>query len=288
VRAAVEASRPLLEAAGHALETSLPDEPLVIDADQVRLAQVLANLLNNAAKYMKPAGRVWLAVRREGEEAVLSVRDTGIGIPPAMLSRIFDMFTQVEPSNGPHQGGLGIGLTLVKQLVELHGGTVEARSEGPGRGSEFVVRLPVRDGGEAEHASGAGRRTPAVRKRRLLVVDDNLDSADSLGLLLRTLGADVRVSYDGTSAPEMLDAIRPDAIFLALGMPGMDGPEVARRVRELPGHRGVVLVALTGFGREEDVQRTRASGFDDHCVEPVELARLKELLASLDANGAGG
>ena len=289
VRSAVEASRPLFDSAGHVFETSLPSTPIVIEADPVRLAQVLANLLNNAAKYTRPGGRIWLSVRREGDEAVLSVRDTGIGIPPGMLSRIFDMFTQVESSNGAsgaYRGGLGIGLTLVKQLVEMHGGTVRAASEGPDRGSEFVVRLPVTAKGEASHGPGAEGKIPAVPNRRLLVVDDNLDSADSLGLLLRTLGASVRVAYDGGSALEILDTFRPDAILLDLGMPGMDGHEVARRVRERPEHRDVLLIALTGFGSEEDVQRTRASGFDEHCVKPVELARLKRMLEALDGNGA--
>ncbi len=304
VRSAVEASRPLVEAAGHALETRLPETPLVIEADPVRLAQVLANLLNNAAKYTRPGGRIWLDVGREGEEAVLSVRDTGIGIPPEMLARVFEMFAQIDPSMGRHPGGLGIGLTLVKQLVEMHGGSVEARSEGPDRGSEFVVRLPVgagkgrTDERRADEGRADERRTgeelaereirpmPPFRKHRLLVVDDHPDSADSLGMLLRTLGADVRVAYDGISALEILDAFRPEAILLDVAMPGMDGHEVARRVRERADRRDVVLVALTGFGREEDVQRTRASGFDEHCVKPVDLARLKQLLVALDADGA--
>jgi signal transduction histidine kinase/ActR/RegA family two-component response regulator len=285
VRSAVEASRPLIEAASHALETDLPASPLVIEADPARLAQVLANLLNNAAKYTKPGGRIWLSVRREGAEAVLSVRDTGIGIPPDMLSRVFDMFTQIDPSKSRHQGGLGIGLTLVKQLVEMHGGTVEARSEGQDRGTEFVVRLPATVA--ADPAKNDGRPAQLLPKHRLLVVDDNVDSADSLGLLLRTLGADVRVAYDGESALGMLDGFRPDAILLDLGMPGMDGHEVARRVRERPGHRDALLVALTGFGRDADLQRTRASGFDEHCVKPVELARLKQVLSTLDADGVG-
>ena len=285
VRSAVEASRPLLEASGHALETSLPEAPLVIEADPVRLAQVLANLLNNAAKYTKPNGRIWLVVRLEGADAVLSVRDTGIGIPAHMLSRVFDMFTQVDGSAGQHPGGLGIGLTLVKQLVEMHGGSVEARSEGLDRGSEFVVRLPVRAG--AELPEREIQPMPPLRKHRLLVVDDNLDSADSLGLLLRTLGAEVRVAYDGSAALAILDEYRPEAILLDLSMPGMDGYEVARHVRERADRRDVVLVALSGFGREEDVQRSRAAGFDDHCVKPVDLARLKRLLESLVADRAG-
>jgi signal transduction histidine kinase/ActR/RegA family two-component response regulator len=283
VRSAVEASRPLFDAAGHALETNLPASPLVIEADPARLAQVLANLLNNAAKYTKPGGRIRLDVGLEGDEAVLRVRDDGIGIPREMLSRIFEMFTQVDGSKMRHQGGLGIGLTLVKQLVEMHGGSVEARSDGPDRGSEFVVRLPVRAGEVL--ADREIRPMPPFRKHRILVVDDNLDSADSLGLLLRTLGAEVRVAYDGNSALEVLDAFRPEAMLLDLAMPGMDGHEVARRVRERADRRDLVLVALTGFGREEDVERTRASGFDEHCVKPVDLARLKQLLESLDADG---
>ena len=283
VGSAIEASRPDLDAAGHVLMTALPDEPVVLDADPVRLVQVLENLLNNAAKYTPPSGRIRLEVRREGNEVALSVLDTGIGIPPDMLARVFEPFTQVNRRLGSNPGGLGIGLTLVKQLVELHGGRVRAFSDGPGKGSQFEVRLPLA-ATPAHRPSSDGEASPvsSLPRRRLLVVDDNKDAADSLGLLLKTLGAEVQVAYCGASALELLDASRPNAILLDLGMPGMDGHEVARRVRERPEHRSIVLIALTGWGQKEDVERTRESGFDHHCIKPLDLPGLRQLLQSLD------
>jgi PAS domain S-box-containing protein len=281
VRAAVETSRPAIERARHRLEVSLPDEPLVLEADSVRLAQVLANLLNNAAKYTEESGAIWLAARRQGRWATLSVRDTGVGIPPAMLPRVFDLFTQVDRTLGRSQGGLGIGLALVKRLVEMHGGSVEATSGGWGAGSEFTVRLPLA-APLAVPASVpmAPEESPAspTPRRRFLVVDDNRDAAESLALLLRLHGVDVEVAYDGASALETLRRQRCETVFLDLGMPGMDGFEVAARIRREPDLGGIVLVALTGWGQPEHRRQTTDAGFDHHLVKPVSLPELRSLL----------
>ncbi|HXZ85555.1 MAG TPA: PAS domain S-box protein, partial [Myxococcota bacterium] len=281
VRAALEASMPAIDAAGHQLELALAGEPLVLEADAVRLAQVLANLLNNAAKYTEEGGSIQLSARREGGSAVVSVRDNGLGIPPAMLPRVFDLFTQIDRTLGRAQGGLGIGLALVKRLVEMHGGRVEARSAGWGAGSEFVVRLPLAPSEAASRADAAPpARTPAVRvRRRFLVVDDNRDAADSLALLLEAYGAEVQVAYDGSSALAQLRGVRPDVVLLDLGMPGMDGFELAARIRKQPELAGILLVALTGWGQPEDRRATRAAGFDLHLVKPVSPPELRELIA---------
>jgi signal transduction histidine kinase len=288
VRSAVETSRPLLDSARHRLAVALPPEPLFLDADPVRLSQVIANLLNNAAKYTEEGGQVWLTARREGAEAAVSVRDSGLGIPPEMLPRVFDLFAQVDRTLKRSQGGLGIGLSLVRTLVEMHGGRVEARSEGPGRGSEFTVRLPLApEGPAAEDRPPGERRMPAGPcPQRVLVVDDHRDSADSLGMVLKFLGADAHVVYDGASALEALRTYRPEVVFLDIGMSGMDGHEVARRVRQEPGFGDVVLVAMTGWGQEEDRRRSRAAGFDHHLVKPASAEVLQALLASLPARRA--
>ncbi len=280
VRSAVETSRPLIEAARHGLTVSLPPGPVPLEADPVRLAQVVANLLNNAAKYTEECGQIWLAARRDGGAAVVSVRDSGVGIRADVLPRVFDLFAQADGTLQRAQGGLGIGLTLVKRLVEMHGGTVTAHSEGPGKGSEFVVRLPL--AGEARPAAAAPQagEPPAAAARRILVVDDNRDAADSLGLLLRFLGHEVRVAHDGPAALEAARAWRPAVVLLDIGMPGMDGYAVARALRALPELEGVVLIALTGWGQEEDRRRSRAAGFDHHLIKPVDLEALQALLAA--------
>ena len=285
VRSAVETSRPLIEASKHVLETSIPDAPLIVEADSVRVAQVLANLLNNSAKYTAPGGHIWLTVRREGDEVAISVRDTGFGIPPDMLSRVFDLFTQLNPGAERGQAGLGIGLTLVKSLVEMHGGTVRALSDGPMKGSEFVVRLPLAAGFRlADAPKKPVREASPLSKHRLLVVDDNRDAADSVGLLLKRLGADVRVAYSGKEALAALDAHRPEVILLDIGMPGMDGHEVARSIRQRPEHGHVTLIALTGWGQQEDVLRTKDAGFDYHLIKPLDLKTLEKLLVSIDSD----
>ncbi|HJZ91371.1 MAG TPA: response regulator, partial [Gemmataceae bacterium] len=243
---ALEASRPFVEAKGHRLAVAVPREPVHVIGDPARLAQVLTNLLNNAAKYTEEGGQIWLTLRTEAPEAILSVRDTGIGIPPDMLKAVFDLFIQVEQAIDRAQGGLGVGLTLVKRLVELHGGRVEARSAGPGTGSEFVIGLPMMQGAAVRIADFRdGQMATAPASLRVLVVDDNVDAAESLGKLLELEGHEVRRAHDGPTALATADVFRPDVIVLDLGMPGMDGFEVARRIRDRD-EGGPLLVALTG------------------------------------------
>jgi PAS domain S-box-containing protein len=282
VEAALETSRPLLEAAGHALTVALPPAPIHLEADPVRMAQVFANLLNNAAKYTEPGGRIGLTAERQGGDVVVSVKDDGMGIAPEMLPRVFQIFAQANRALVRSQGGLGIGLSLVKGMVELHGGGVEARSEGLGRGSEFRVRLPAAAQTPApERPRGeAGEPGPAAR-RRILVVDDNRDSADSLAMLLKFMGHEVGTAYDGEQAVEAAGALRPDVALLDIGMPRLDGYAACRRIREQPWGRPMFLIALTGWGQEEDRRRTEAAGFDHHMLKPVDPAELLKLLASL-------
>jgi PAS domain S-box-containing protein len=288
LRAAVETSRPLLDAASHRLELVLPEGKLFLDADPVRLAQVFANLLNNAAKYTEERGRIALDARCQASEVVVSVRDDGVGIPPDRLAEVFEPFTQVDRSLGRAQGGLGIGLTLVRRLVELHGGRVEARSDGPGRGSEFLVTLPLaseRPGAVASSATPREPLEPVKAPHRVLVVDDNVDAGESLEMLLRVLGVESRVVHDGATALAALPWYRPAMVLLDLGMPGMDGYEVARRIRALPGGEEILVVALTGWAQAEDRRRTREAGFDHHLVKPVHLHVVQSLLAILDGSG---
>ena len=279
VRAAVETSRPLIDAGGHALHIGLPPEPVALRADPVRLAQVIGNLLNNAAKYTPRGGHIRLEVRPGGGEVELEVRDDGVGIPHDMLGKVFDLFTQVDHTRAAAQGGLGIGLTLVRHIVELHGGRIEATSPGPDRGSSFRVRLPIVDGQPPAPPADEPRDLATGPSRRVLVVDDNVDAAESLGLLLRFLGAEVQVAHDGPSALAMLDSFEPELVLLDIGMPGMDGYQVAARVRALPSRRHTMLIALTGWGQSEDRERSRAAGFDEHFVKPVDISTLQSLLA---------
>jgi signal transduction histidine kinase/ActR/RegA family two-component response regulator len=285
VRNALESSAPLIEAAGQELNVSLPTEPVLLDADPLRITQVIANLLNNAAKYTEKGGNVWLTARRDGPEAVISVRDTGIGIPADMLTRVFGMFVQVEPSGDRSRQGLGIGLTLVQRLVEMHGGHVEAHSGGLGQGSEFIVRLPAQADRrsaikEPDRSRGAepDRRGRGSPSRRILIVDDHHDSADSLGTLLRLLGHDVRVVYDGEAALALSPTFRPEVVLLDIGLPGIDGYEVAVQLRRMPGLEQVLIVALTGYGRDEDRRRSREAGFDSHLIKPVDVPALNAVL----------
>jgi signal transduction histidine kinase len=280
VRSAVETARPLIEAAGHEFTLILPPEPVFLDADLVRLAQVVANLLTNAAKYTDKGGHIRLTAEQQGDQIVLSVKDTGIGIAADHLPRVFDMFSQVASAIDRSQGGLGIGLSLVKGLVQMHGGTVDARSEGLGKGSEFVVRLPLGKpcGRQFQAGHANGNRQPG---RRVLVVDDNRDAADSLGMLLRLLGHQAQVAHDGPAALEAADKLRPDVMLLDIGLPGMNGYEVARRIRDKPWGRGIVLVATTGWGQEEDKRRAAEVGFDHHLTKPVALADLQRLISTV-------
>jgi signal transduction histidine kinase/PAS domain-containing protein len=280
VNNALETSESSFAAAEHAVDISLPQTPVWIEGDPVRLAQILANLLDNAAKYTEHGGRISVQGGRDGDAAVISVRDTGCGISPEALPRVFEMFSRGDHSSGRSPSGLGIGLALARKLAQMHGGSVTAHSEGVDRGSEFVVRLPL-----ARDQSGSAVARPAseasLPSRRILVVDDNRDAAESLGMLLEALGADVRVAIDGPGALKMLESFDAAMILLDIGMPGMDGYEVARRIRsDFPGRRPTI-VALTGWGQEEDRRRARAAGFDQHLVKPAELDALEALLASL-------
>ncbi len=260
-----------------------PIEPLVLEADAVRLTQVFANLLNNAAKYTENGGSIWLKAERSGDEVIVSVRDNGMGISAEMLPRVFDLFTQSGRALDRAQGGLGIGLALSRSLVHLHGGQIEARSEGPGRGSEFTVRLPL---GEAPSSHAGSKGSTALAPKllcRILVVDDDRDVADSLVMLLQSMGADVRVAYNGAAALATVAEFKPDLALVDIGMPNMDGYETARRIRLMPEGKNLVLVALSGWGRDEDRQRTTEAGFDHHFVKPMEIGALENLLTSLSA-----
>jgi PAS domain S-box-containing protein len=278
IRGAVESSRPTIEQWSHDLTVTLPPRPIFVHGDLVRLAQVFLNLLNNAAKYTERGGRIWLTAEQRGPEVVVSVRDTGIGIPPDKLEHLFQMFFQVDRTRERAQEGLGIGLALVRRLVELHGGSVEARSEGPGKGSEFIVHLPVLVETPAP-ASNAGPEAARGPSRRILVVDDNRDSADSLAMLLQLGGNEVETAYDGMEAVEAAERFRPDVALLDIGMPRMNGEAACRRIRERDWGEGMVLIALTGWGQEEDRLRTVDAGFDGHMVKPVDPAALMRLLA---------
>jgi PAS domain S-box-containing protein len=279
VEFAVDACRDDLEARGHTLHTRLPREPVTLDADRERLAQVLCNLMSNAAKYTPDGGRIDLVVTVPDDGVLeISVKDTGIGIPQAKLSEIFDLFARVDPSP-TSQGGLGIGLTLVRQLVELHGGTVEARSAGPDQGSEFVLRLPVIT--TSAPAVERGQPPPATIPLRVLIADDNLDAAESLTLLLQLKGHDAHAVFDGEAAIDSAERLRPQVALLDIGMPKADGYEVARRMRACSWGKAIYLVALTGWGQESDKAQARQAGFDAHLVKPVMPETLDELLAAV-------
>jgi signal transduction histidine kinase/CheY-like chemotaxis protein len=275
---AIDTSRPGLNAAGHKLSIELSPEPVVVCGDAVRLTQVFSNLLTNAAKYTNDGGHVRIRVVSDGNRATVSVRDNGIGIAADQLPSVFDMFTQVNRSSRHAQGGLGIGLTLVRSLVALHGGRVEARSDGLGCGSEFIVELPVAaDGAVSSIESSSPKQFP---RRRILIVDDNRDAAETLGELLRALGATVSVAHSGSDGLEKLRSFGPDSVLLDIGMPDMDGYEVARRIRATAEYRRILLIALTGWGQEHDQRRSRAAGFDQHVVKPPDIDRLRELLSA--------
>jgi PAS domain S-box-containing protein len=281
IRSAVEAARPAIEAQAHELTVTLPDEPLRLDADPVRLAQVVLNLLTNAAKYTEKGGRIGLSAERRDSEVVVSVRDTGIGISAEHLPQLFEMFAQVASALERSQGGLGIGLALVRGLVELHGGSVEARSGGPGTGSEFLVRLPVAEALAEAPPEPGGESEPARSGRpcRILVVDDIRDTADSLATLLGLMGHDVRTAHDGPEAIQAAATFHPNVVLLDIGLPTMNGYDAARRIRAQASGRTLVLIALTGWGQAEDKRRAQEAGFDHHLTKPVDPAALEKLLA---------
>jgi len=278
---AVETARPVLDAKRHELIVRPPSPPVRLVADPTRLAQVFSNLLQNAAKYTDEGGRIELTAGRDGDAVAVRVKDNGRGIRPSLLSKVFDLFTQGDRSLARTQGGLGIGLTLVRSLVQSHGGTVEAFSAGEGQGSEFVVRLPVVDSevGAPSPAAEGGTARRAVPARRILVVDDNRDGAESLALLLRTGGHEVRTAHDGPGALEAARAFRPHVVFLDIGLPGMDGYEVARRLRKEPGMEKGLLAALTGYGQEEDRRKAMEAGFNVHLVKPADIDTLQNIMA---------
>jgi len=284
---AVESSRSLIEQMGHQLTVTLTKQPLIIDADMTRLAQVFLNLLNNAAKYTDRGGHIQLNAAREGSDAVVTVKDTGIGIAADQLSRIYEMFAQVDRSLEKSQGGLGIGLTLAKHLVEIHGGSVETKSEGLGKGSEFVVRLPVVIEASRPHESDREAEQHATSPHRILIVDDNRDGADSLSEILRLMGHDTRTAYDGQEGMDVAAAFQPGVVVLDIGLPTLNGYDVCRRIREQPWGKGVVLIALTGWGQDDDRRRSQDAGFDHHLVKPLDPEALMKLLAGLDGERPG-
>jgi PAS domain S-box-containing protein len=283
IHVSVETSRVRIESAGHRLTVTVSPEPLLMSIDPTRIAQVISTLLSNAARFTPSGGEIWLTAGEEGDERVISVRDTGVGLAPEVIPGIFELFHPVERRHPVGQGSLGIGLALARSQVEKHGGRIEARSEGLGKGCEFVVRLP-------RHAERAPTPSPpaiawsGIEGRRVLVVDDSRDSADSLGILLRHLGADAQVVYDGGSALEALRGFQPSVVFLDIAMPGMDGYETGRRIRSTPEGRDVALVALTGWGQDEDRRRSKAEGFARHLLKPVDADSLRAVLLSLESS----
>jgi signal transduction histidine kinase/ActR/RegA family two-component response regulator len=280
IERAVETSRPLVEQCGHELILTVPSEPLYLHADDVRLSQVFTNLLNNAAKYTPPPGHIWLMSLEVEDEVVVSVRDDGIGIDPEQLASLFEMFYQVDGSEEHARGGLGIGLSLVRRLVEMHGGNVTARSDGKGRGSEFEVRLPLirmpRIDAKPDDAESASRSSLG---QRILIVDDDHDAAGSLARLMRMAGYETQIAYDGVEAIEVAELFRPAIVLLDIGLPKFDGHETCRLIREQPWGAEMVFIALTGWGQEDERRKSEEAGFAHHLVKPVEY---QDLLALLD------
>ncbi|HET6655696.1 MAG TPA: ATP-binding protein [Gammaproteobacteria bacterium] len=276
IRNAVETTQPLISANRQQLDVSLPRDPIHLDGDQTRVEQIVTNLLTNAAKYTPAGGNIRLAANIEGDDVVMSVRDDGVGIPPDKLTQIFDLFSQVADGSGRSRSGLGIGLTLVQRLAEMHGGSVSARSEGRDQGSEFIVRLPCLP--EAVSATGEASESDRCR---VLIVDDNKDVADSLGMMLELMDCEIRTVYDGFSALDAAAEFEPHVIFLDVGLPELDGYEVARRLRARPGNDLTALIALTGWSQEQHKQRAADAGFDRHFVKPADPAEIEKLLDEL-------
>jgi signal transduction histidine kinase len=282
VLGAVETSRPLIDEHGHKLTVIMPSEPVTVDADEVRLTQVFMNLLTNAAKYSEKNGCIDVRAERQGSDVLVSVKDSGIGIPATKLRTIFEMFSQVEGALARSQGGLGIGLFLVKQLVEMHSGGIEARSEGAGKGSEFVVRLPiVVEQTDSRDTSDDGNAKP-VSDLRILVVDDNRDIASTVSLLLQAMGNDVRATHNGEEAIRMAGEFHPQVVLLDIGLPKLNGYEVARAIRKESWGKNMTLIAVTGWGQDEDRRKSAEAGFDRHLVKPVDPQTLMKLLAGLN------
>ncbi|MGH8177822.1 MAG: PAS domain S-box protein [Steroidobacter sp.] len=287
LQSALETSEPLIESAGHELSVDVPAGPLMVDGDLARLSQVFANLLNNAAKYTNPGGHIWLTVRRTDEQVSVTIRDNGIGIPTHMLPKIFEMFAQVDHSLEKAQGGLGIGLSIARKLVEMHGGVIEAHSDGHGAGSEFVVRLP------AHLATQSETTTPVPKDHslrpdalRVLIADDNADAAASLAMMLKMKGHEVRTAWDGLEAVQVAEAFQPDVALLDIGMPELNGYDACRRLRARSESAGMLIIALTGWGQEEDKRRSEEAGFDHHLVKPADVRILDKLLEQAEVQRA--
>jgi PAS domain S-box-containing protein len=281
IRSAVESQAELIASAGHRLTITLPSEPILLEADPTRVEQIVANLLNNAVKYTPEGGKISVEAEHEGAEVRIGISDDGNGIPADLLPRVFDLFVQEEQSLARSKGGLGLGLTLVRTLVQLHGGSVEARSAGVGKGSTFVVRFPAVPRAEAAPAASARAHERLPAGRRILLVEDNFDAAELLAEYLGSLGHAVTVAHDGPAALEAARATAPEIVLLDIGLPGMDGYEVARRLREETRGAGPVLVALTGYGQEEDRRRSREAGFAQHLTKPFEPSALDRVLETL-------
>jgi PAS domain S-box-containing protein len=285
---AVETARPLIEERHHTLSVTLPEAPVWLDADPARLEQVVGNILTNAAKYTDRGGRIWLSAALDDHHAVVKIKDTGAGIAPELLPDIFDLFKQAERTLDRSEGGLGVGLTLVKSLVELHSGAVTAHSDGLGHGCEFTVELPVIKGPSSNDQASHEAAETTTASLRVLVVDDNMDTADTLTLLLQLDEYEVATANDGIKALKLASTFHPDVILLDLGLPGVDGYEVAKQVRQQPGLEKVVLVAMTGYGQESDRERTHQAGFDFHLVKPTDPTKVQQLLAMLANQRSNG
>jgi len=281
VKDAIETSQPLLTGLGQPFSVVSPPQPVFVNGDRTRLAQVFANLMNNSAKYSEPGQPVSITFGRDGNDAVVRVKDAGMGIHPEMLPRVFDMFRQADRTGGRSRGGLGIGLSLVKRIVEMHGGSVTAHSDGLGLGSEFVVRIPAVEGPRRELAADRTAVAGAPARRRVLVVDDNADAAESLAALLSISGHETRMAHDGPEALQQAERFHPDIVFLDIGMPTLDGHETARLIRRQPWGKNMVLVALTGWGQHEDRRRSKDAGFNHHLVKPADPVVVEKLLASI-------
>jgi CheY-like chemotaxis protein/two-component sensor histidine kinase len=277
------AMRPQAACLGHKLELRLPSKPIYVDADPVRLAQILGNLLSNACKFTERGGHIELSAAVEDGQAAVRVRDNGIGIAADQIAHIFGMFTQVDTSLERSVGGLGIGLTLVASLVAMHGGTIEARSEGLGRGSEFIMRLPTRPAPSARSAAPESRSSEPSVSRRILIIDDNEDGAQSLAMLLELHGHQTQMAHDGVQGIELAEEFQPEIVLLDIGLPRLNGYEVGRRIRAQPWGKDMVLIAMTGWGQEDDRNRSREAGFDAHIVKPVDHDQLMKMLESLRA-----
>jgi CheY-like chemotaxis protein len=280
---ALEAVGPAMQAAGHVLEVRLPETPVVLDADLTRLAQVFGNLLSNSAKYTPPGGQISLRAEVQGPELVVTVKDSGIGIPTYALPRVFEMFSQVDRNVERGAGGLGIGLALVKGLVESHGGAVRAESAGPGQGSTFIVTLPIHRDGEALTST----TTPAVEtdavpaRRRVVIADDSVDGAEAMAELLEALGNEAHIAHDGVSVVKLVERVRPQLVLMDVGMPGQNGLDATRQIREQPWGQQVTIIALTGWGQDADRQRSHQAGCDGHLVKPLDFTKLEKLLREL-------